>query len=106
MNPNSDYPRFLGDLWLEHPEYKEGEPLPEGWTKVEYSPVPEITETQKYVEIAPKKVDGVWTQQWEVQELTADELARKNAPKTAKAKLRDLGLTDDEILALSHGLVG
>lgn len=53
----------------------------------------------------PVEVDGVWTQQWEVRALTAEELAVRQAPITAREKLKTIvGLTDAEIQSLVKGL--
>lgn len=103
--PNGDYPRFLGDLWLEHPDYKEGEPLPDGWVQVEYTPRPEVDEDSKAVEIEPVLQDGVLYQAWEIQPLTEYEITLRDAPKNAKQKLMDLGLTEFEIQAIANGMV-
>ena len=38
--------------------------------------------------------------------MTAEEIEKRDAPKTARAKLVALGLTDLEVEALARGLVG
>jgi hypothetical protein len=45
------------------------------------------------------------TQQWLVRDMTAEEIERRDAPLTAKAKLLALGLTEAEVEALVRGLV-
>lgn len=39
--------------------------------------------TQKVVEIAPALVDDIWTEQWQIVELTGEELAEAQAKKVA-----------------------
>jgi len=39
-------------------------------------------EAQKVVELDPAPVNGVWTQQWKVVELTADEIAARRRQAT------------------------
>lgn len=104
IDPEGQYPRHLGDIWLKHPNYKEGEPLPDGWFFVEQSDYPETKKYQKVNELFPVEVDGVYKQQFEIVEMTDEEKARVDAPVTAKAKLIDLGLTEIEIEALVREL--
>lgn len=103
ISPANEYPRHIGDIQLEHPDWKPENPLPEGWKKVEEAPRPTVKETEVAFEGFPVEVKGVWIQNWEVRELTAEELERRNAPKTAREKLKALGLTDIEIEALTRG---
>ena len=105
INPQGEYPRYTGDIQIEHPEWQIGETLPEGWTMVVESDMPAYDYTTEIVESAePALVDGVMTQQWAIRPLTAEELERINAPATAKAKLLALGLTEIEIQTLLRGL--
>lgn len=105
ISPANEYPRFIGDIWLTHPDFKFGDELPEGWKLVTAVDYPEHTEDETVEEQAPKLVDGVLTQNFVIRPLTAEELERRDAPKTAKAKLVALGLTEFEIEALLSGLV-
>ena len=105
ISPNNEYPRFVGDIAIATPNWKKGDPIPEGWTKVEQVDMPPYREGYLAYEVEPILVNGVMTQNWAERKLTAEELARKNAPKTAKAKLAELGFTEDEIQALALGLV-
>lgn len=105
ISPLGEYPRHYGDIMLYAPGWQLGDLLPEGWHQVEETTTPTPGTDQLVVEAAPKKIQGVWTQQWTVRDLTAEELERRNAPATAKAKLIALGLTELEIAALTRGLV-
>lgn len=105
INSQNEYPRHIGDLLLEHPDWKEGEELPEGWKAVVEVEYPEVGENETVDEKAPKLIDGVMTQVFEVRPFTAEELERIEAPKRAREKLLALGLTEFEIQALSQGLV-
>jgi len=105
INSKNEYPRHIGDVQLEKKNFKQGDVLPKGWTEVIESDRPITVEGKAIEEAAPAEVDGVMTQQWSVRDFTADELARRDAPANAKAKLIALGLTEVEVSALVRGLV-
>lgn len=104
ISPDNEYPRYLGDIQLAHPNWKLGDELPEGWVEVAEAPFPTAPEGQIVEEEFPTVIDGVMTQNWVVREMTAEEEERINAPKRAKQKLLDLGLTEIEIEALLVGM--
>lgn len=104
ISPKNEYPRHIGDIQLEHPDFKEGDALPEGWVKVEEAERPTPSTEQIVYEDFPVEVDGVMTQNWKVRDMTPEEIERRDAPKTAREKLKALGLTDVEIEALTRGL--
>ena len=104
ISPTGQYPRFYGDIQLENPDWKLGDPLPTGWIEVEeISERPEIQFDETIEELEPVKVGNKYQQNFVVRKLTEKELAIKNAPITAKQKLLDLGLTSEEIYALTNG---
>lgn len=105
ISPENEWPRYIGDIQLEHPDFTEGADLPDGWIAVEETEPPTVSEGQIFEQAQPTEVDGVMTQQWLVRDLTPEEIARRNAPETARAKLIELGLTEYEIQALSNGLI-
>lgn len=81
INPNGEYPRHIGDLLLEHPDWVSGDELPEGWTEVAPGEIPTIDESkQLWFEIEPQEIDGVWTRQFSVRKLTAKEIAAIEIP--------------------------
>lgn len=102
ISPDNEYPRHYGDIMLADPTWKKGDPLPEGWVEVAEASLPTAGENEKVVEGFPKEVKGVMTQNWEVRPMTAEEIERRDAPETAKAKLLALGLTEVEIAALGR----
>lgn len=104
IDPDGNYPRFAGDIIIANPAWNFGDPAPEGWVEVQPTDYPELTETEIAYEGVPELVEGAYVQVWDVRELTAEELARKNAPILAKQKLLDAGLTEEEITALVLGL--
>jgi hypothetical protein len=100
-----EFPIFLGDAQVANPDWDgdlENPPAPLVW--VEDAGV-EWQEDKVIEDAEPKQVNGVWTRQYLIRDLTAEELERKNAPATAKAKLKALGLTDIEIEALVAGMI-
>jgi hypothetical protein len=105
ISANNEYPRHIGDVKLVQPGFKDGDELPAGWRKVEETQPPTAGTDQLVIEAAPKEIKGVMTQQWLVRDMTAEEIERRDAPLTAKAKLLALGLTEAEVGALVRGLV-
>ena len=105
ISPENEYPRHIGDIKIQNPSWKEGEPLPTGWVEVKELSIPEISENEIWYEEFPVEVGGVMTQNFKVRAMTAEEIERRDAPKTARQKLKDLGLTEVEIDALLKGLV-
>lgn len=104
IDPNGNYPRFIGDIVLENPSWTIGNSLPPGWILVAETVPPEVTSTQILEESFPELVDGIHTQKWTVRSKTEQELALDQAAQTARQKLIDLGLTEAEINALTRGL--
>lgn len=101
ITPEGQYPRHIGDLKLAHPEWEQGQPLPTGWQEVAYAQdLPSRGEYEIVYETEPSEIDGVLTQTFAVRAMTAEEKERADAPKTAKQKLMDLGLTELEVEAL------
>jgi hypothetical protein len=105
INAENEYPRHIGDIHLISPNFVEGNTLPVGWQKVEETTRPIPGKDKLSVEAFPTEVDGIMKQTWTVRKLTANELARRDAPANARAKLIELGLTELEVNALVAGLV-
>jgi hypothetical protein len=74
ISSNEEYPRYLGDIILEFPNFIEGQTLPEGWREVALSPMPETTATERAQEVFPELINNVWVQKWIVRDATAEEL--------------------------------
>ena len=105
ISAENEYPRHIGDVQLVKPNYKEGEALPTGWRTVNVTTPPTPGKDKVVVEGFPVEVEGVMKQKFTVRNMTADELARRDAPANARAKLIELGLTELEVNALISGLV-
>lgn len=105
ISPNNEYPRHMGDIQIEHPSWNLGDPLPSGWIQVEDAPIPTATASELVYEDFPVEKNGAFVRNWKIRPLTAEEIAVRNAPNTAKQKLLDLGLTEAEIRAITKGLV-
>lgn len=105
INPNNEYPRHIGDLKLEHPEWQEGDALPAGWQEVAYAAqLPSRGENEVIYETEPTLVKGKLTQTFAIRPMTAEEIERRDAPKRAREKLIALGLTELEVEALLRSL--
>lgn len=105
ISPENEYPRHIGDLQIANPNFKEGDPLPEGWVQVAEAPRPTAGKDEIVYEGFPIEVDGTMTQNWQTRPMTAEEIERRDAPANAKSKLIALGLTEAEVEALVRGLV-
>jgi len=100
INPQGEYPRHIGDIQLEFPEYKQGDDLPTDWIQVQESELPEVGVNQVVYETYPVKTNGVWYQTFEVRDLTAEELeARKVAEIRRKVADGEM-ITSDEAALL------
>lgn len=103
IGPNGEYPKFLGDVQLVNPDYQIGDDLPNGWNEVIEVDPPALNKDEVYFELAPELIDGVYTQKFATRPMTDDEIAKRDAPKTAKQKLIALGFSDYEIQSLVTG---
>lgn len=105
IDPENNYPRFIGDLRLDHPNWEQGDALPEGWHEVTpISELPTKADDEAWQEDAPILVDGKYVQQVSVRPMTDEEKAFAFAPQTAKQKLIDLGFTEQEIAIITRGV--
>jgi hypothetical protein len=104
IDPQNNYPRFIGDINLQHPTWSVGDPLPSGWTLVEETTPPQPQTTEVVEEDFPELVNGIYKQKWTIRQKTEQELLAEQAPQTARQKLLNLGLTEIEIDALIRGL--
>lgn len=75
INPEREYPRYIGDLKLEHEDWQIGDALPEGWVEVLPTEMPEYDyETESVDELVPTLVNGEYRQVWQKRDKTAEEL--------------------------------
>jgi len=58
-----EYPRFQGDVRLEHPEIGDVFICPDTYEPVYEGIIPELPQDTVLVELPPTKVGGVWVQQ-------------------------------------------
>jgi hypothetical protein len=105
INAEGEYPRHIGDVQLVKKGWSESDALPTGWQAVVETERPAAGIGQLTYDSGPVDVDGVLSQGWTVRDLTAEELARRDAPANAKGRLVELGFTELEINALISGLV-
>lgn len=106
ISPENKYPRYIGDLLIENPSFVQGDKLPDGWHEVSTTDLPELGVDETFEEVFPVADEsGNFIQTFQVRPMTAEEIERRDAPKTARAKLIALGLTELEIDALTRGLV-
>jgi len=75
LNLNTgEFPLHEGDIQLAHPEWTADQPLPSTFAKVEWQDPPALEENQTALVNPPIEVNGVWTRQWTIHNLTEEEL--------------------------------
>lgn len=70
-----EYPRHIGDIWLEHPELKGQHMCPNTYAQVIETTPPEYNNTtHKLILDTPENINDIWYQTWKVQELSSEEI--------------------------------
>lgn len=105
ISPENEYPRHIGDIQAANPEWDANSDLPIGWIAVQSAEPPTVLDGQMLQELFPQEISGAWVQVWAVRDMTADEIEARNAPITAKQRLKSLGFSDLEIQAIGRGLL-
>ena len=78
LNPRNEFPRYAGDIQLEHPGWKIGDVLPDGWHLINEVTAPECG-PDEIAEIAGvEKVGEQYFDQWIIRPLTAEELRQRD----------------------------
>lgn len=73
------YPLHQGDIRLMYPDMGEEFVIPDAdIVEVEDTPVPSIGVNEYLVENVPVLIDGKWTRQFEVRQLTAEEIEARD----------------------------
>jgi hypothetical protein len=75
IDPQGNYPRYIGDLLLANSEWEEGNPLPEGWILVNTSEIPyHNMATHRLEELYPTLAeDEKYYQSWSLSEISLSE---------------------------------
>lgn len=104
ISPENEYPRYVGDVQIEAPDFMNGDTPPSGWKIVVPTGVP-VNEDIDYIveELFPEEIDGIWYQKWNLRELTSEEKEIRDAPQSLRSKLEALGLTPYEVSLLRLG---
>lgn len=90
IDPQGNYPRYVGDLLLSDPGWVEGNSLPEGWVLVIPSEIPSHNmATHKLEEVYPSIAeDGKYYQSWSLSEINLSE-------SEIRERLISLGLPEE-----------
>lgn len=82
IDSQGNYPRHIGDLLNEIPDWQEGSSLPSGWQQVMYAPeMPTAAENEAIEEMQPQLIDGILTQSFRVRPMTPEEIEQREANK-------------------------
>lgn len=73
IDPQGNYPRHRGDLQLDHPSWRDGDDLPQGWVEVREVEAPVKKGYFKVLELPPVEAEGKMQQAWAVREMTPEE---------------------------------
>lgn len=102
IKSENEYPRYIGDLQIEHEGWQEGDALPDGWLEVQPTELPTFdSETECVVEKPPVKRDGKFHQVWEKRPFTAEELANIERERIKLKVLQNQPLTKEEAATLT-----
>lgn len=101
ISSSNEYPRFLGDILLEFPDFVEGDALPTGWHAVTPAEVPSVDfDFQLIYEEFPELIDGTYYQKLIVRDLTEEELASMAAQKVRIKVINNEPITAEEAALL------
>lgn len=89
----TDYPRFIGDIQLMHPNWEESQPLPKDWAEVIQEELPNLSEGYAIEQLPLVKENGVWIQKWAQRPLTEEELEANSIRSRAVAELQAKGMS-------------
>lgn len=78
-----EYPRFIGDIQNEFPDWTENQPLPSDWNYLTYLAQPELQEYQICEVLQPEQQnDGTWIIKWgNIRDMTQEEIDLHNLSK-------------------------
>lgn len=81
--PTMEYPRYEGDIRLEHSEIREDQtgdtfPVPPDYAVVTITKPPELAKDQYLTEDAPVQKDGKWYNVWIVKDMTPEQIDMRN----------------------------
>jgi hypothetical protein len=100
ISPNNEYPRHVGDIQIENPDWKMSDALPTGWTQVVATERPSVEQGFVVYETAPEEADGVFYQTWATRELTSAEIQAQEVAAIRRKVMMNLPLTEAEALLL------
>jgi hypothetical protein len=84
LNINTgEFPLHEGDIQLAHPNWTADQPLPSTFVEVKWQDPPALGENQTALVAPPIEVDGVWTRQWTIHDLTEEELQAQEKLKAS-----------------------
>lgn len=100
ISPNNEYPRHIGDIQIENPNWQNGDALPTGWIQVVATEPPARQDGFVVYETAPEETDGVFYQKWATRELTSTEIQAQQVAAIRRKVMMNLPLTEAEALLL------
>lgn len=77
IDSKNNYPRYVGDLLLEHPTF-DGTSIPEGWKVVTETQPPTFSDSEVLEESFPQFINNEYVQSWSVRPKTEEEVMKQN----------------------------
>jgi hypothetical protein len=100
ISPNNEYPRHIGDLVIEHPDFQDGDEIPNGWKLVLPTEMPVAEVGYVVYEIDPIQVNGIYYQSWATRILSENEIKSNQVLAVKRKVMMKLPLTEAEELLL------
>lgn len=100
-----NYPRYMGDLQVQYPDWSEGDALPDGWSEVQELEQPLAESGKKVVEVFPTIYRGRYKQAWSQVDLSTEEQSLINQRLIAAELIARLDISEEELLAIKTIIV-
>lgn len=100
-----NYPRYIGDLQVEHPGWQESDMIPDGWNQVQEVEQPLPEPGKKVVEGSPTLYRGKYKQAWTQVDLSVEDQVIIAQQETALALMNRLNLSEADLLAIKTIIV-
>lgn len=100
-----NYPRYIGDLQAEYPNWQESDAVPDGWSQVQEVEQPLPEPGKKVVEDSPKLYRGKYKQSWTQVDLSVEDQGIIAQQEAALALMNRLNLSEADLLAIKTIIV-
>jgi len=78
IDPEGQYPRYIGDIQISNSSWEYGDPLPDGWIEVVDKSIPEQRPGYVLAEDFPVLVSNQYTRSWKFIKKTENQINAEN----------------------------